>query len=319
MRRFSAPGKLLLAGEYAVLHTGRSCLVAAVERRLRVDAVPSAGWTVTHGGETWRPDDDAPASLAFCAEAVRRAEVLGAAPRALVTHDDLSVDGLKLGLGSSAAATVATLAAACDGLDLSREQLWREADALHRAVQGGRGSGADVAASSWGGVVRYRRDPHEAAPVTVHPDVRIVAVWTGASVKTGPRLATFEAWCRACPDAAQRFGEASEEAVEALSLSLATGDGAGLREALRAARAVLARLARDSGLVLETPALARAAEVAEAFGAAAKLSGAGGGDCAVSLVVGDVAAVGLVSAMVDAGLAAFVLPTAKEGLHVEEG
>jgi phosphomevalonate kinase len=318
VRRFSAPGKLLLAGEYAVLHAGRSCLVAAVERRLRVDATPAAEWSVTHGDATWRPGDDATASLAFCVAAVQRAQALGAAPRALVTHDDLCVDGLKLGLGSSAAATVATLAAACDGLGLSREQLWREADALHRAVQGGRGSGADVTASSWGGIVRYRRDPHAAAPVPVHPDVRIVAVWTGASVKTSPRLATFEAWCRAHPDAAQRFGEASEGAVEALSLALATGDGAGLRDAVRAAREVLRGLERKSGLLLETPALARAAEVAERFGAAAKLSGAGGGDCAVALVVGDAAAAGLVRVMVDAGLAAFVLPAAKEGLHVEE-
>ena len=46
-------------------------------------------------------------------------------------------------------------------------------------------------------------------------------------------------------------------------------------------RRILQRLAVASGVILETPELQRICDKAEAAGGAGKLSGAGGGDCAV--------------------------------------
>ncbi|MHC4391964.1 MAG: mevalonate kinase family protein, partial [Planctomycetota bacterium] len=69
----------------------------------------------------------------------------------------------KLGLGTSAASVVATLGAllAVHGVPIDRptfrNSLLRIAIAAHTTVQGGRGSGVDVAAAVTGGVVCYRR------------------------------------------------------------------------------------------------------------------------------------------------------------------
>ena len=43
-------------------------------------------------------------------------------------------------------------------------------------------------------------------------------------------------------------------------------------------------MADQAGIAYATPALTRIAQIAEAFGGAAKPSGAGGGDCAVALL-----------------------------------
>ncbi len=318
MTRWSAPGKLLLAGEYAVLRPGRTCLVAAVDRRLSVIASAAKDWSIRSGELSWRRGEEPPPGLSFAAGAVLVAAKRGAVPAAMVTHDELSFGALKLGLGSSAAATVATLWAATAVLALEDDERWGLADALHRDIQGGRGSGADVAASVFGGVLRHGRTPRRAARVSVHPDVRIVAIWTGASVKTAPRLATFEAFVASRPQEAARFESLSEESVEQLASALASGEPASLCEAMGAARDALRLLASAGGLELETAAICRAVDVASGLGIGAKLSGAGGGDCAVALPVGDDAAAELVRAMGTAGLEAFVLPVAKEGVRVDE-
>src|SRR5699024_10863371 len=68
--------------------------------------------------------------------------------------------GHKLGLGSSAAVAsslIATLAQAA-GKTLTTDELCRHAIATHRQSQDGSGSGADVAASIYGGVIESRAD-----------------------------------------------------------------------------------------------------------------------------------------------------------------
>jgi len=93
---FSAPGKLFLAGEYAVL-AGGTAVVAAVDRRAVARFVPRA----------------APSSP-LIAEAVKAVHqhcevhalpLVDGAPE--VDSSALNENGRKLGLGSSAAATVA--------------------------------------------------------------------------------------------------------------------------------------------------------------------------------------------------------------------
>jgi phosphomevalonate kinase len=275
-------------------------------------------WSVRWGACAWNGDEDVLPELAFAIEATREAARLGAAPRALVTHDHLAVDGVKLGLGSSAAATVATLRAATEGLSLTETELWRRADAIHRALQGGRGSGADVAATVHGGLLLYTREPTGVVPVHIHPDVRLVALRTEASVKTAPRLARFEAFVAAHPPEAARFESLSERGVAQLALALASGDATALREAVAAAREALLFLQARAGLELETPTMRRAIDLAAGLGVGAKQSGAGGGDCAVAIAPDEDAARRLMKASADAGLGAFLLPVAKEGVR-EEG
>ncbi len=190
--RLSAPGKLMLAGEYAVLAPGRAALVAAVDRHLRLSVRPSADATVElwHRpsfvalvgeltGEINRPVrwiGDVPEELRFAARATElglrlcaeEGRVLAGfyatfendfelfAPSDVVTEPP--TPHAKPGLGGSAAASVLAVRAAClaQQRPLSPAETLALASASHWIEQGGSGSGADVAAAALGGALEVR-------------------------------------------------------------------------------------------------------------------------------------------------------------------
>src|SRR5207245_10457580 len=62
------------------------------------------------------------------------------------------------------------------------------------------------------------------------------------------------------------------------------GAGAALADAVGGRAGRVARLGDETGIPIVTPALARLVAAARRVGAAAKPSGAGGGDCGIALV-----------------------------------
>src|SRR5207249_9311932 len=172
----SAPGKLFLAGEYAVL-AGAPALVAAVDRRAHVRVVlePGAGpLDVESLAEEKRrvihdPERDAvgggDAGAVLAALRIARTAAPSLAPmRARVVVDTRAflADGQKLGLGRSAATVAAAVAALLAGVGRQdRGEILQAALAAHALFQEGRGSGADVAAAVRGGVLEFRRDRGE--------------------------------------------------------------------------------------------------------------------------------------------------------------
>lgn len=250
-RSWAAPGKVLLLGEYAVLD-GAPALVAAVDAGVRCDWEPGPALRIE------APDDR------FVAPAL---EAAGAPPgRWRFAPWRPPPTRTKAGLGSSAAATVVAVRAALEarGAPFGPEEVFRRAHPVHARVQGS-GSGVDVAASAWGGVLRF-----EAGSVEPARAVRPVVVWSGASAATGPRVARYLAW-----KGREGFVRRSRELVDAFA-----EDPVG---ALDAGFALLRSMATEAGIDWLTPALARIAELARAHGGAAKPSGAGGGDVAVAL------------------------------------
>ena len=318
MRRVSVPGKVMLAGEYAVLLPNEPCLVAGVERRLFVEAAPSERWSAVSGAVRWEDGETVPPELSFVGAVIEEARRrFPLAPQLVRTSDELHAGELKLGLGGSAAVTVGTTFALAPRA-VSREVLWAMADEVHRTQQGGKGSGADVAASVHGGVIRFVSQPRAATPVTVHTDVRLLLVWTGASAKTAPRLKVWSELLQQEPAAIRTFARVSREAVDALERGLASGDRELIRGGVGQARTALRGLEAVAGFEIETEPLRRAAEVAWKAGAAGKLSGAGGGDCAIVLPVGDDEAARTTTALSEAGLTVIPVDFATAGVQVRE-
>ena len=144
----SAPGKVMVSGEYVVL-TGSTALVAATDARVRVHLSPRApdGSPPPVGGSQ-DPRTLPPEALL----AHRLAEeVLGLLPPMNLSVDTraLREGDRKLGLGSSAAAAAGVVAAvaAAHGLDVTSPQV--RARLLPIALEGHRavapdGSGADA-------------------------------------------------------------------------------------------------------------------------------------------------------------------------------
>jgi phosphomevalonate kinase len=273
-----AAGKLFFAGEYGVLHGG-TAVVAAVDRRVVAHFVP--------GGAPSSPvvAEAIAAVRAHCA--ATGASLPDGAPE--IDSGSLSEDGRKLGLGSSAAVAAAAVASLLEVADVDVEaEQWLTfvlADRAHRAAQAGRGSGADVAAAVFGGVLAYTR-PEVGAP-TVRPlnppaAVTPVVVGTGAPSATVDQVRAVERLAARDPGAHARRLREIRCAADAFLTAYETGDGPALLGAVRAAHEALAALGRDADLAIVTPALEAAAALAAELGGAAKPSGAGGGDVGVA-------------------------------------
>ncbi|WP_428263803.1 mevalonate kinase family protein [Haliangium sp.] len=290
--RTSAPGKVLLAGEYAVLD-GAEAVIAAVNRRV-------VATVLAPGDRVLRRSMRSPFLRAVRTAVSRHAGPDSvAAERAGRMYADSGAlrdhSGPKLGLGSSAAVTVAACACA-----LARDQppptpalIHTLAHAAHGDAQlrrGARGSGADVAASVYGGVVavQVRADPREAvavrplAPTLRLHQVHLVFVWTGTSASTPALVSRVQAWRGVDPRAYERTIAAVGDAAAALIASLAPGASAtDIVAAVAAGGEAAARLGRDAGVAIETDAHLAIAALARARGGAAKPTGAGGGDIAL--------------------------------------
>jgi phosphomevalonate kinase len=312
--RLEACGKVFLAGEYAVLEAGAPALVAGIDRKLHATVDPGVrGLRLVHAlsGLAWEGGKPPP-ELRFAARAAQLAVELcgGEVGARIVFEDDFSLGGHKLGLGGSAAACVLAVRAVCAaaGRALADGELVSLALAAHWAEQGGEGSGADVAAAALGGVLEVRsripwRSPEEVMgvdPETIAashpleirrvpfpPQLRLLLAWSGAPADTRALVGSVRAFAGGDRAAWTRRARAISAAAEALRDALVSNDPEAARDAVRRGASAMAALGEAAGAPIVTAELARACAISSAAGAAAKPSGAGGGDCAVILAFGD--------------------------------
>jgi phosphomevalonate kinase len=295
--RVSAPGKVVIAGEYAVLE-GHIAIVAAVDARAAIR------WSRDIDGSRVTPDGS-PQNSTLPPEVVlarRVAEaslgVISGLTLALDT-EALRQGDRKYGLGSSAAGAAAAVGAvmAAHGIDPAtrREALLHLAHEGHRSVAP-QGSGVDVAAASLGGFLRFRRgevsargaefgaDIAEASPIAWPSSLVPALVWTGTPARTSELVAKVNA-LRA-GDAKGHRAAIDAIAAEAarFAAALATADASEAIAALDAHGEAMAALGRAADAPIVTESLAAAASLARELGGAAKPSGAGGGDIAIALL-----------------------------------
>ncbi len=256
------------------------------------------------------------AALALAAAIARRER---AEPRAfrMRIESELGAGSSKPGLGGSASistAVAAALLAWCGVIetdvesDAARNRVFRIASLAHFVAQGRRGSGADVAAAVMGGLVAYRNSGFD-------------DLLGGAKSPSTSELAEIasQPWPKLClasapwPEDHVFLAAASGEAASTTGLVDRLGSLTGSQATLYATlRADLGQLARDAvaapspagwkramvrhqglleqfdaalgGAGIVTPALSRLAAAARERRAAAKISGAGGGDSVIALV-----------------------------------
>jgi phosphomevalonate kinase len=285
--RAIAPGKALLCGEYAVLE-GAPAVAVAVDRVVRAEVRVPAGDSGPPTSFVRAASEHACRALA----SLGGERVLGKVPSAAqirVDSSDLYEQAQKLGFGSSAAVTVATVglifahAGRRELLD-DRERLFAIADAAHAEAQGRRGSGTDVAAAIWGGTICLRR---QNGRVTVEPlqlpaDLQLTFVFTGKSASTPKLIGRVQALAERNPLAYRHLMNALRAEVEEFLRACRTLDRARLLATVRGYHDGLVSLGRAAETALVTPELAALAAIATRVGGAAKPSGAGGGDLGVA-------------------------------------
>jgi phosphomevalonate kinase len=268
-----APGKALLCGEYAVLH-GAPAVAVAVDRC----AVANVG----HGQ----------ASPFLAAARAHAARALGGeVPEICVDTRELYNAEAKLGLGSSAAVTVAAVGLAWHAAGRSladRQALFAVADAAHGEAQGTRGSGVDVACAVWGGTVRFcrRSGGVDVRPVDLPDGVQLTFVYTGRSASTAEMIGRVKALAEAEPALHDAQIGRLRSLAHAFDSAVTANDAAALIRVADDYGAAMAALGEAAGSPIVTPELAALAALARRHGGAAKPSGAGGGDLGVAFTVG---------------------------------
>jgi phosphomevalonate kinase len=294
---FSAPGKLIVAGEYAVLDD-RPAIVAAIDRRAtctfepgetrRVAGLGAGPFEVVFESDGIRFDGDTEDRLGLLRAVFKVARKLGRrAPIGTYTVDTSAFfhGDDKLGFGSSAAAAVCFAAALLDdGKRPNVERVHSLAARAHREFSSG-GSGVDVACSSYGGVFRFERRggrPPETAPVLLCPEgVDVFACFAGAPQSTRDYLEKVRAFAQGDR---RRYRAAIDDVgyatLELLGTLRPDEDPRVFFAAIDRCRRAMRRFGDRVGIDVVSPPHRAIARVARAAGGAAKPSGAGGGDVA---------------------------------------
>ncbi len=317
MMHTRAPGKLILIGEYAVLE-GAPALVAAVNRYSTVAIGPSEdeqyyldaptihmhniAFRLSEHGNVWFPGN-------LSGEQIKRlhffkitfeyamqyltAEGVSVKPARLHIDTGAFFDPdirAKLGFGSSAALTVSVIKALFRyaGLPLASKEdpgrLFRLALAAHRRAQNGMGSGIDVAASTFGGVLNYRvacdNQARQIVPERVPPwrELPMLCVFSGGSESTRRMVGGVSMLRKKNNSLYTRLME---------KLSVVSGEGiaayrrrdtGAFMDAVDQYHHWMERLGEESGMPIISPVHKRLAETVQKSGGVYKPSGAGSGD-----------------------------------------
>jgi mevalonate kinase len=297
----SAPGKVLLLGEHAVVY-GHPALAAALRRRVvvEVEADP-AGPAIELLAPTSNPTPAAvriPPELLQAASAI--AAAAGAPPGFLArVRSELPLGG---GLGSSAALGVALAHAFAQlaGRDCPPERAEALALQFERVFHGAP-SGVDPAICARRGVILFRRgEPAQIERISPRLPLHLAVVLTGVTRGTRSTVLPLSARRAERPDLYDPLLALLGELARGGARALERGDLQDLGVRFDAAHGVLLALG------VSCPELEAAVATLRGAGAlGAKLTGAGGGGAAIGLARDAAHAAALVDAAAKAGLWAF--------------
>lgn len=330
----SAPGKLLLLGEYAVLE-GAPALVTAVDRRAYVSLQPATDgcwhlnapqlglheYTLGKNGSIPAGTPDKTRRALRLYAAVLQTVTLPAQPSpalhiSIDTAEFFHADQ-KLGIGSSAAVAVALTCALTTamGKKLDKPALFAWAARAHSMAQGGVGSNTDIAASVYGGNLIYRVNgqPETAG---IPQGLYILPIFTGTSAST-PNLVSAVYKLR---DHSPALFARHMQAMHELSLqgcqAWRAGQAGGFIRAAAEYYQAMQALGTAVGADIISPAHQQLHRLAEHAGAVYKPSGAGGGDIGLLICNQADRTDALAAAVAEAGYNPLAMQLRASGAHV---
>lgn len=273
----SAPANLMLLGEYAVLD-GHPALAMAVNKRLTVSLKPREDNIIiitsalgTHQTTIDNINVVAPFDFALC---ILQQHNLPSGCNINITTDFSHL----LGLGSSAALTASLTATLAKWLNLENDlqSLWHRGIKAIRQVQG-HGSGADLAASLWGGVIHLHNKPITVKQLAT--DIPLSVVYSGSKQITANAIPKQLDKSQANPNKYKQYNKSSDDLVAAATTAINNQHWQNLGALLDKGHELLAaRNVSNKHLDELCRQLRKEPEMT-----GAKISGAGYGDCVIGL------------------------------------
>lgn len=322
------PGKLMIAGEFAVLEPNQKLIVTAVNRFVyttihesNTNKVTLSDFNIVDLHWSWKKknihfsmNDD---RLHFVRSAMEIAFYYLKENKAVLHPVQLTLkseladkSGTKYGLGSSAAVVTSVVQAILTHFlpdSPQKEVIFKLAAIAHINIQGN-GSGADIAASTYSGILEYtsfqaewlidqlRTNPTLCEMVeknwiylsiqrlTLPPSVKMLVAWTKKAASTKNLVGKIKSLKDTKSDSYEQFLQDSKRAVAAIIQGVKHDDLDALFSGINSNRIALSQLGKTFNVPIETDQLYILSAVAHEVGGAGKLSGAGGGDCGIAFI-----------------------------------
>lgn len=332
MIQVKAPGKLYIAGEYAVTEPGYKSVLIAVDRFVTAtieDTHSTSGFihskTLHHEPITFKREQDkiiisdtnAAEQLKYITQAVEVFEQYARSANVTLRHYHITIDsnlddasGHKYGLGSSAAVLVSVIKGLNEfyNMQLSNLFIYKLAVIANMKLQSLSSCG-DIAVSVYTGWLVYSTFDHDwvkqqiqetsvmdvlhknwpglhIEPLQAPEGMEVLIGWTG-SPASSQHLVREVKRLKADPTIYGQFLDQSQMFVEQLIKSFKTNNIKGVQETIRKNRTVIQYLDSFATIDIETPHLKKLCIIGEKYGGASKTSGAGGGDCGITIVEND--------------------------------
>ena len=327
MIKTSAPGKLVIAGEWAVLHPGNLAIVTAIDRRANVTLKANNNLEITIKAPDYHVEvaaqiqdnqiifDTVPEEekLEFLISAILTVHSYQPFSTGFTLTTDSSQcmmevekKSIKVGFGSSAAITVAAVAAMLEhnNCKYSKDELFKLSCLSHFNAQEKVGSCLDIAAAVYGGTFSYSRfDPDwlvEELTKTSLSDLvkadwkdfshqkldelknlKMLVAFTGNSADTRELIKSMQDYESENPKIIKKIYDKIHKNTQKLISNWKDNREKKIVELLNFNQTLLVELSRRTEIKIATPRLQKIGDIALIHNAAGKLSGAGGGDCGI--------------------------------------
>ncbi len=328
----SAPGKLMLFGEHAVVYN-HPCLVTAVDQRMRATVelldtpeflleavdVQVTGYKkpISELGK-----GEIPKGAQFVEITVKNVFAYSNKKRPDLVSGSLSKNsGLKItttsefssqfGFGSSSASTVCTVKALSElfNFKLSQKEIFDLAFKTVLDIQG-KGSGFDVAAAVYGGTLYFVTAGKVIEPLNV-VSLPLIIGYSGIKADTVTLITVVKNTADKYPEIIEGIYNNIEKLVELAKAAVTKQDWQTVGELMNINEGYLDALGVSTKKLAD---MIYSAKDAGAYGA--KLSGAGGGDCIIALAP-DEKRKAIAEAITQAGGEILSVGTNAEGVRIE--
>jgi len=322
----TAPGKLIIIGEYAVLE-GTPALVAAVNRYAKVTLTKSnsgkyqvsapsinienAVFTIRENGlilfdhtvdiKTQKKLGFFKTTFEFAWQFCKKFPMPKTPFSIFIDTDAFYSPELKtkLGFGSSAALTVALVKAlfVLGGKNIedqeTKNSIFRLSLSAHHKAQGNMGSGIDIASSAYGNVLEYKVGLNNLAQqitpveIPVWKELPKIVVFTGSSESTRKMVSGVSTLKKEKPEQHKKLMNNLSKVANQGCTAYKNHDLKSFLDAIKGYYKLMDELGQKSGMPIISPVHQQIAKIVKESGGVYKPSGAGSGDIGIAFAESD--------------------------------